>query len=179
MKKVINFVIIALMLQILVLKESYAQNPTPCLTDMSQFPVDTIPNYLKSWWDAPSRNGYIAIVYVDFPDGRTPQGDQPLTNQQLATVPNKEAAGEVGIIHNGSVFTTEASKYDWNNRWDMYFTNDGSYTGSAHPDYDINSNNIAYGSMKEYWSEVSNSVFNLVPSPPSQAPAWEGNSTFN
>ena len=77
--------------------------PTICPMDMSQFPQDTIPNYLQPWWNN-VRIGKFAVVFVDFPDGRYINGDDTLQafyDWQLEWVKDHgilDAAGEMGIV---------------------------------------------------------------------------------
>ena len=132
MKTLFKYLLIVLFINNL----SFSQDPTPCLDN---YPVlhDSIPNYLQPWWGH-IRKGYIAVVYVDFPDGRwNDNGElrQPFTNEQLALVPNKDATGEVGVIRNTSgEFEMKASKYSYYDRWNMLFDSLGVYYGTANPD---------------------------------------------
>ena len=77
--------------------------PTMCPMDMSQFPQDTIPNYLQPWWNN-IQIGKFAVVYVDFPDGRYINGSDTLQafyDWQLEWVRDHgvlDAAGEMGIV---------------------------------------------------------------------------------
>jgi hypothetical protein len=86
MKKLIVFYFFLYLLFPIVLHSE--DEPTICPMDMSQFPQDTIPNYLQPWWNN-IRIGKFAVVYVDFPDGRwNDNGElkQPFTNEQLILV---------------------------------------------------------------------------------------------
>jgi len=143
---------------------SFSQEPTQCL-HTENIIQDTIPNYLQPWWNQ-IRTGKLAVVYVDFPDGRWNDNGvlrQPYTNQQLDSVPNKDAAGEVGVIKNTSgQFEMQASKYSYYDRWNLLFDSLGVYNGTAHPDF-LSHGDSAYGSMKQYWEEASNGKFDLIP----------------
>jgi hypothetical protein len=44
----------------------------------------------------------------------------------------------------------------------MFFSNNGSYNGNAHPDC-ISNGDLAYGSFREYWKEVSNNNYLIEP----------------
>ena len=46
----------------------------------------------------------------------------------------------------------------------MLFDSLGLYYGTAHPDNNSHGD-TAYGSMKQYWKEASNSKFDLIPYP--------------
>lgn len=124
------------------------------------------------------RNQQVAIVYVDFPDGRCMEGNirkQPTTISQLSQVVNKDAVGEIGLTHSWSPFPVVAGnttlyinpcKYKWEDRWNMFFSTGGVYVGSTHPDYPTHysiNGTKAYGSFKEYWTEISNSYYNIIP----------------
>ena len=145
---------------------SLSQDATPCLDNYPDI-QDTIPNYLQPWWGQ-VRKGNLAVVYVDFPDGRWNDNGflrQPFTNEQLALVSNKDAAAEVGVIKNANgQFELKASKYSYYDRWNMLFDSLGLYYGTAHPDNNSHGD-TAYGSMKQYWKEASNSKFDLIPYP--------------
>ncbi len=107
-------------------------NPTMCPMDMSQFPQDTIPNYLQPWW-INVQIGLFAVVFVDFPDGRYINGNdtlQAIYDWQLEWVRDHgvlDAAGEMGLILEqtniqvGNKFV-KASKYNWYDRWNMFFS---------------------------------------------------------
>ncbi|MCU0372563.1 MAG: right-handed parallel beta-helix repeat-containing protein, partial [Ignavibacteria bacterium] len=61
-----------------------------------------------------------------------------------------------------------AYKYKWSDRWNMLFSTGGIYQGNAHPDNNShnsysNLSKEAYGSFKEYWTEVSNSKYEIIP----------------
>jgi len=122
------------------------------------------------------RTDTVAIVYLDFLDGRDFSDGitrkQPLYTSQLAFVENLDAVGEIGLTYEQSPYPVNlglyinASKYKWLDRWNMFFSIDGTYRGAAHPDY-ITHHAIygtqAYGSFTEYWNEVSNGYYKIIP----------------
>ncbi len=118
MKNLILILLTALALQATFSQENYFYyndyiNPRP----------QTIPNHLQPWWGG-VRIGYIAVVYIDFPDGRYNDNGilkQPYYDRQLDSIPNLDAAGEVGVIKTNGNFSIKASKYDWYDRWNMLF----------------------------------------------------------
>jgi hypothetical protein len=63
-------------------------------------------NYLpREDYDAFDENGApkfrsreVAFVFLDFPDGRINGSEIPVTEEQLASVPNLEAVGELGQV---------------------------------------------------------------------------------
>jgi len=156
----------------------YAQdNPTPCITQVRP-DTSSIPKYLRPGWGQ-TYTAQVVVVYVDFPDGRYLDNNnelkQPLNLSQLSLVTNKDAAGEVGLSNEYNQFyvvgfntTTQQDlylkpvKYTWNDRWNMFFSSNGSYNGTVHPDYSSNGD-LAYGSFGEYWNEVSNSKYLIEP----------------
>ncbi len=151
------------------------ENPTPCLTHVNP-DTSSIPKYLRPGWGQ-NYTAQVVVVYVDFPDGRYLDRNnvlkQPLDLSQLSLVLNKDAAGEVGLSTDYNQFyvgfntTTQQdlymkpAKYTWNDRWNMFFSNNGSYNGNVHPD-NISNGDLAYGSFSEYWNEVSNSKYLIV-----------------
>jgi hypothetical protein len=139
-------------------------------------PTDSLPEYMSPDWGMPKEYPLV-VAFFDFPDGRWNDNGvlkQPLTNAQLSQVPNLDAAAEVGLTfeENPGYYVdeglyTNASKYTWYNRWDLYFSQ-GTYYGDAHPDYETHNHlpqfkDEAYGSLKEYWLEVSNQKAIVIP----------------
>lgn len=148
------------------------EEPTLCQMNMSEVTHDPIPNYLQSWWGY-VRTGKFAVVYVDFPDGRYINGSdtlQPIYDYQLEWVyvnGEPDAAGEMGLINETTNIPVgnkymKASKYNWYDRWNMFFDSAGVYYGNAHPDW-ASHGDSAWGSMKQYWKEASNGKFELIP----------------
>jgi hypothetical protein len=122
------------------------------------------------------RTDNVVIVYLDFTDGRDFSDGitrkQPLYTSQLPNVENLDAAGEIGLTYEVSNYPVNsglyinASKYKWLDRWNMFFSTDGTYRGSAHPDYTTHHaiyGTQAYGSFSEYWNEVSNGYYKIFP----------------
>ncbi len=162
MKKLIH--LIFFLTGLLFFNSSNLFSQDACLTDCSKL-IDTIPNYQKSWWGG-VRTGPIAVVYVDFPDGRYMDDNgvlkQPMEDSELDLVANKDAVGEMGVIKVNGQYQLKAAKYTLQDRWNMLFDRDGIYQGKAHPDYDSHGD-LAYGSMFDYWKEASNGKFELTP----------------
>jgi len=110
---------------------SLSQDATPCLDNYPDI-QDTIPNYLQPWWNN-VQIGLFAVVFVDFPDGRYINGNdtlQAIYDWQLEWVRDHgvlDAAGEMGLILEqtniqvGNKFV-KASKYNWYDRWNMFFS---------------------------------------------------------
>jgi M6 family metalloprotease-like protein len=153
---------------------TYAQDlSTQCMTKCV---VDTsgIPKYQRAGWGG-NKTAPVVIVYIDFPDGRYNDNGilkQPLNSSQLERVRNKDAAGEVGLTTvsndnyvgnlNGNDLYINAAKYTYHDRWQMFFSSNGSYNETAHPDWSTHGDS-AYGSFSEYWNEVSNGKFQIIP----------------
>lgn len=144
----------------------------------------------RSNYDAFDANGNpiqrtkeIAIVFVDFADGRwydNGESKQPLNYQQLENVQCLDAVAEIGlestpglnyfpykVTHDNTDLYFHPAKYTWQDRYKMYFSTDGSYNFNAHPDYSTHYpfpefRTQAYGSMAEYWKEVSDDKFSIV-----------------
>jgi hypothetical protein len=119
------------------------------------------------------RNQEVAIVYVDFPDGRYLENGvlvQPTTISHLLMVQNIDAVGEVGLTFEPNEYFQvgpyyiNPCKYSYSDRWNMFFS-ENYFTGDKHPDYSTHgtNNGVAFGSFKDYWSEVSNYKYNIIP----------------
>lgn len=148
--------------------------PAPCPTNVSELGFNEIPNYLQPWWGH-VETGLFAVVFVDFPDGRYINGNdtlQPFYDWQLEWVYSNgqiDAAAEMGLVLEQTNIPTlfgnkyvKASKYNWYDRWNMFFDSVGAYVGAVHPDWTSNGDS-AWGSFKEYWKQASNSKFELIP----------------
>jgi hypothetical protein len=148
-------------------------NPDECLFDL--FPeghsdIDSTPKFMQPGWGQ-VKYEKLAIVYIDFPDGRWDDNGvlkQPYYTKDLESITNPGASAEVGLTFDESPYPVgnnglhmNASKYSWHDRWDLYFS-EGIYNNEAHPDWSTHGDS-AYGSMKEYWLEVSNEKFNVTP----------------
>lgn len=103
----------------------------------------------------------IAVVFVDFPDGRF-NGEQVFFDQQISSVTQKDAIAELGVERNLIDTHLVAAKYTYLDRWNMIFST-GVYNGNIHPDYNA-FEDIAYGSMKEYFLEATNGHYIVKPS---------------
>ena len=75
----------------------------------------------------------IAVVFVDFPDGRF-NGEQVFFDQQISSVTQKDAIAELGVERNLIDTHLVAAKYTYLDRWNMIFST-GVYNGNIHPDY--------------------------------------------
>lgn len=107
-----------------------------------------LPAYLNDHWLS-IRNVEIAILYVDFPDGRVNGTVQPLYDYQLAEVADTDAVAEIGTIVNQNGDTVlKCAKYTYFDRWNMFFDSLGNYIYDAHPDWQSHKDS-AWGSMKE------------------------------
>ena len=123
-----------------------------------------VPKYLQPWWKG-TRIGHVVIVFLDFPDGRYNDNGvlkQPYTDSQLALVSHPDASGEAGVIKSNGIFSLKALKYDWFDRWNMYFDTCGTYYGTANPDF-LSHGDSAYGSLRQYWKEASDNHFLMEP----------------
>ena len=109
-------------------------------------------------------NQNLVVVFVDFRDGRKHVGNdyiEATTDADLNLVDNLNAVGSMGYIKVGDDLVRKARKYSYDNYWDMLFSN-GTFTGAAHPD-SASHGIIAYGSVKDYYSEVSYGTMTLTP----------------
>lgn len=121
-----------------------------------------LPAYLSEDWLS-VKNVEFAVLYVDFPDGRVNGTLQPFFDYQLAEVADTDAVAEIGTIVNQNGDTVlKCAKYSYFDRWNMYFDSLGNYLYDAHPDWQSHKDS-AWGSMKEYWREVTNNKLNVVP----------------
>lgn len=154
--KTTNFIVLFVLI---VTNFSYSQI-FECGTDQSTLP-SVEPAYLKDTWSIQKRIK-IAILYVDFPDGRINGTDQPFYTSQLSQINDTDAAAEVGLEVIGSDTVPVCAKYTYFNRWDMFFDSLGNYIGTAHPDCAA-TQDTAFGSFKEYWFEVSNNKLAIEP----------------
>ncbi len=114
----------------------------------------------------------VVFVFLDFPDGRLPNGEIPATDNELNQVSNIDAVLNMGFISNdGENYTRKVRKYTYDDFWNMYFSTN-TFLGSAHPDW--NSHGAfayppdgdtarAFGSFKEYFSEVSYGKLTINP----------------
>ncbi|MCX6159580.1 MAG: T9SS type A sorting domain-containing protein [Ignavibacteriae bacterium] len=107
----------------------------------------------------------LAVIFVDFPDGRVNGVEQVFNNSQLSQiVPNNgniDAVSELGIDSINGVMTLIPAKYTYYDRWNLLFST-GTYLGNQHPDYNSHSA-VAYGSLKDYFTEVTNNHIQITP----------------
>lgn len=102
----------------------------------------------------------IAVVFVDFPDGRF-NGEQVFFDEQIVYVSQIDAIAELGVERNFNDTHLIAAKYTYLDRWNMLFST-GIYNGTVHPDNNVYGD-IAYGSMKEYFLEATNQHYIVKP----------------
>ena len=120
------------------------------------------------------RTVQLVVILVDFADGRLPDGSLPTGDSDTLTVQNIDAVGSMGWVpvnpqlHNLG-YRKNIRKYVYEDYWDpMYSANE--YRGAHHPDYSSHQNYIppkaddlrqeqynleVFGSVRDYWSEVS------------------------
>lgn len=125
----------------------------------------------------PNGNQPLVYVLVDFKDGRKNVGGNYLeiTNDSgLDSVQNLNAVGSMGWVENQGVYTKKARKYTYENYWDMIFSN-GTYVGdSLHPDWQSHNGRFdtldgenyrleVFGSIRDYWAEVSYNKWLIYP----------------
>ena len=124
---------------------------TNCEVEVNQSELS--PAYLESDWQN-TKTISVAILFVDFPDGRINGIDQPYFTYQLSQINDTDAAAEVGTKVNDGDTVPVCSKYTYFDRWNMYFDSLGNFNSTAHPDWDSHKDS-AWGSFKEYWKEAS------------------------
>lgn len=127
------------------------------LTDTTQ---EFIPYHLREGFGETIYET-LAVVYVDFPDGRVNGTEQVFHNEQLDEIANLDAVAELGIDSIENDLKKVPAKYTYFDRWDMYFSED-TYYGQVHPDYNAYGDS-AYGSVKEWFKETSNNKYIIVP----------------
>ncbi|MBS1495122.1 MAG: hypothetical protein JST55_16570, partial [Bacteroidetes bacterium] len=175
MKKV-NYILGIFLYAILIISNlAFAQNTEidKCFTNVNS--IQQEPEYLSASWKT-SQTIQLAVIYFDFPDGRrSDNGEQPIYTSDLQYVPNFDAAGEIGLTNdlspyvvsgNSHTLYTNAAKYSWQDRYNMFFDITNTYQGSAHPDYQTHNSmygDQAYGSMRQYWKEVSSNMLDVIP----------------
>lgn len=133
--------------------------------DIIDHQLESIPFYLR-----PDFGNQItlpvAIVYVDFPDGRLNGNDQIFTTSQMMDLLNQsggmlDAVAELGIDSIDGTRKFRPAKYTYFDRWEMFFST-GTYFGDVHPDFNVYGD-LAYGSMKEYFYEATNGKVIIEP----------------
>lgn len=140
---------------------SYSQDESICgNTDFSMLD-ETTPYYLRDGFGQ-QVNMELAVVFIDFPDGRLNGTDQVFTQTQLGQFTGElDAIAELGCENIGGTLQQVAAKYTYFDRWNMIFST-GTFLGTAHPD-NTTFLKVGYGSMKDYYNEVSNSKLTIVP----------------
>lgn len=115
----------------------------------------------------------VVFIFLDFPDGRLSNGEIPSTDTELNQVGNIDAVLNMGFntTNSGATYFQKARKYTYDDFWNMYFSVN-TFIGSAHPDWESHGSNDyppdgdtarAFGSFKEYFSEVSYGKLNINP----------------
>lgn len=126
--------------------------------------ISNIPFYLRPGF-GDTINFNIAIIFVDFPDGRVNGTEQVFDiNQLIQIVPNGgnlDAVAELGIDSSNGIWNYVPAKYTYSDRWNMIFST-GYYYGNVHPDYHSH-RSIGYGSLKEYFNETTTRHIRLIP----------------
>jgi hypothetical protein len=151
---------------------AFAQQPYYCgwTRDSSDIGIQPMINVQET----------LAIVFVDFRDGRLPSGEPPSDTTQLGGL-NLEAVGSFGWVVDSSVFppvyARKIRKYAYEDYWDRHFS-DSAWVGDRHPDFASHNGypglNVpedqrgaflltTYGSVRDYWAEVSYGNMQIVP----------------
>jgi hypothetical protein len=105
----------------------------------------------------------LVVIYVDFPDGRLPNGGPPTQDSDTASVANIDAVGSMG--YRSGQGGKQIRKYVYEDYWNMIFSSN-TYTCNVHPDYSTHNTFsppegggpyllTVYGSVYDYWNEVS------------------------
>ncbi|RPH36041.1 hypothetical protein EHM92_05170, partial [bacterium] len=113
----------------------------------------------------------LVLVFVDFKDGRKPDGSPPATDADLKYF-NDTTINAVGGMGYGNVNPGDPPaprspkrrmirKYTYDDYWDMYFTV-GTYTGKIHPDY-LSHGIQVYGSLRDYYNEATYGSVQIQP----------------
>ncbi|MFA6438890.1 MAG: hypothetical protein WCX28_06240, partial [Bacteriovoracaceae bacterium] len=117
----------------------------------------------------------LAVVLVDFPEGRKYQNGQyiiPTLDSDTSYFSSDnaiDAVGGMGYIKNPQDTTRmlkKIRKYTYDYYWDWIF--DSTYSGEWHPDSASHSIKN-YGSLKDYYKEVSYNKLTITP-----AQTWSG-----
>ncbi len=122
----------------------------------------------------------VVLVYVDFPDGRLPDGGLPKRDGDTARVKNIDAVGSMGYVRTsrGSPFRKMIRKYTYDDYWNMFFSSHTYLGKGVHPDYAAHNGYTppdstigwigqtydltVYGSVRDYWEEVSNHQLKIL-----------------
>ncbi len=116
----------------------------------------------------------LAIVFVDFNDGRLTNGQSPMTLSDLGNIANIDAVGAFGYRRklpnepSENLWIPVLNKYKWGDYWRMYFSRGGVFKDNdeigyhPHPDYRDHGTR-AFGSLVEFWDEASYGNARFVP----------------
>ncbi len=119
----------------------------------------------------------VVLVLVDFPDGRLPDGSLPTQDADTALVANIDAVGSMGYTDPRTTCRKMIRKYVYEDYWNMFFSTN-TYSGPGiHPDYSTHNGYTpaqqapgeveqifdltVYGSVRDYWAEVSYGNFQI------------------
>jgi|GEM_PF-4542070 len=123
----------------------------------------------------------LVLIFVDFPEGRKPDGSLPTqdadtvnfhgdtTNNIIDGKGSVNSVGSFGWEIDTSIhplpqpppLKMKIRKYTYDDYWDWIFSV-GEYYGSRHPD-SASHGRLAYGSMKDYYNEVSYGNLTIEP----------------
>ncbi len=147
-----------------------AQNNVPYCTTVTQ--VDS--SGLVRVQQLVNTTKQLALILVDFQDSRKPDGSLPTVDADTVYFPGDSinAVGSMGWVKvfvppNDTVFRKKIRKYTYEDYWNEVFSNGTYYDDSSlniHPHPDFYSHGIkVYGSMRDYYAEVSYGNFLIVP----------------
>ena len=123
----------------------------------------------------------VVLVYVDFPDGRLPDGGLPTRDVDTAFVKNIDAVGSMGYTRAGrsGPFRKMIRKYTYDDYWNLFFSSHNYVGKGVHPDYATHNwytppepsvgwdgqayNLTVYGSVRDYWEEASDGHLEIRP----------------
>ncbi|MDI6804747.1 MAG: hypothetical protein QME58_13060 [Bacteroidota bacterium] len=132
------------------------------------------PEELQSVQQLVNTTIQIAVILVDFSDSRKPDGSLPTIDADTAYFSGDaiNTVGSMGWVKinpmdPNSPLRKKIRKYTYEDYWNQMFSI-GTYYGDSvnHPHPDFNSHGIkVYGSMSDYYEEVSYNNFHVVPAP--------------
>lgn len=166
-------IIFCLLSTLFILTSSYSNTDSTgrwhCSSDFSDTSHDSFTGPILD------QNMNVVVVFIDFPDGRLSNGQAPTQDWQLdpAYISNLDATFNMGYTSgDGSTFNRKARKLTYQQLWNIYFSEGTYVTDEAHPDWmshgrfglpPTGDTARAYGSLKDYYKEVSNNNLILVP----------------
>ncbi len=120
----------------------------------------------------PASSSYnLVLVFIDFKDGRRPDGSLPTNDADLQYFNDTtiNAVGGMGYVNVNpddphdprSPKRRMIRKYTYDDYWDMYFT-EGTYRGKVHPDY-ASHGILVYGSLRDYYNEATYGIVQIRP----------------